>query len=217
MNKRSAVYLCLLLLCVPLSGCGGEGEDRDLLLRPTPQPTATAIPGWEKFEGGGIELWLPESYEGGNLQEDLDVVVQNLRRLGPDYEQLAQVIEQNPSMYVIWAFDSEVGSPGFLTNATVTTEKVLSAMTLDTYLDAAVGQFPPGFDVRERDIVTLGDHQAGRLLIEFAIQGVRGSELLYAVKDGTTMWVITYATGADEFDERLPVFEQSALTFAVQP
>lgn len=201
----------MLLVCAMLTGCG---EDK---VHQPPQPTATPIPGWEKLEGGGVELWLPESYEGGNLSEDLEVIVENLRRLGPDFEQMAQIIEQNPSMYVIWAFDSNVGSSSSLTNAMVTTERVLSAITLDTYLDAALNQFPDAFQVQERDIVTLGDHQAGRLLIEFVVQGVPGKELMYTVKDGTTMWVITYATGADDFDARLPVFEQSALTFTIQP
>jgi len=192
-------------------GCG-DGK----ILQP-PEPTATPIPGWEKFEGEGVELWLPESYDGGDLDEDLDVVVENLRRLGPDFEQMAQIIEQNPTMYVIWAFDSEVGSSGVLSNVALTKERVLSAITMDTYLDAATNQFPAAFEVTERDIVTLGDYEAGRLVIEFEIQGVGGKELMYAVKDGTTMWAFVYATGADEFDERLPVFEQSALTFAIEP
>ncbi len=210
-NKNRAVYLCLLLLCATLLGCG-DGK----VLQP-PEPTETPIPGWEKFEGEGVELWLPESYDGGNLSEDLDVVVENLRRLGPDFEPMAQVIEQNPSMYIIWAFDSEVGSSGFLSNVALTKERVLSAVTMDTYLDAAVNQFPAAFEVTERDIVTLGDYEAGRLVIEFVIQGMGGKELMYAVKDGTTMWAFVYATGAEEFDERLAVFEQSALTFAIEP
>jgi hypothetical protein len=183
----------------------------------TSQPPATAIPGWEKFEGGGVELWLPASYEGGDLAEDLEVIVENLRRLGPDYEQMAQIVEQNPSMYAIWAFDSEVGDSGFLTNVAVTTEKVLSAVSLDTYLDAASNQLPAQFQVIERDIITLADYEAGRLVLEFAISGVSGKEVLYVVKDGNTMWVITFATALEEFAQRLPVFEQSALSFAVQP
>ena len=183
----------------------------------TVQPTATPIPGWEKFEGGGVALWLPQSYEGGDLDEDIDLIVDRLRSLGPDFEQMAQMIEQNPTLYVIWAFDSEVGPSGFLTNMAVTTEKVPSAITIDTYLDAAEGQFPDQLQVVERDIVSLGDREAGRLVIEFNISGVIGQEVMYVVKDGNTMWVITYATGAEEFDQRLPVFEQSALTFTIEP
>jgi hypothetical protein len=183
----------------------------------TPLPAATAIPGWEKFEARGVALWLPESYEGGNLEEDIDVIVGGLRGLGPDFEQMAQIIEQNPTLYVIWAFDSKVGDSGFLTNVTVTTEKVFSAMTIDTYLDAAVGQLPAQFQVVERDTVSLNGRQAGRLGIEFSISGVVGQEVMYVIKDDSTMWVITYATGAAEFEQRLPVFEQSASTFTIQP
>ena len=208
MKKRNRMMLICLLLLGTVLGCGQAAP---------PQPTATPIPGWEKFEGGGVELWLPESYRGGDLAEDIEVIVEILRRLGPDYESVAQMIEQNPSMYVIWVFDSEIGDSGFLTNVAVTTEKVLSAVTLDTYLDAAAEQLPAQFQVIERDIITLVDYQAGRLVLEFVISGVAGKEVLYVVKDGSTMWAMTFATAAEEFDQRLPAFEQSALTFAIQP
>ena len=206
-GKRCIVLICLLLLGA-MSGCGPAA---------TSQPTATPIPGWEKFEGSGAELWLPESFEGGDLGKDVEVIAENLRRFAPDSEQIAQMIEQNPSMYIIWAFDTDIGDTGLLTNVTVATEKVLSAMTLDVYLDAVLKQFPDWLQVVERDIITLGDQQAGRLVVEFALAGVEVKEVMYAVKLDNSMWVITYATGAEEFEERLPVFEQSALTFKAQP
>ncbi len=214
MRKRNRMMLICLLLLGTAFGCGQAAPPQPTATAP---PTATPIPGWEKFEGGGVELWLPESYRGGDLAEDIEVIVEILRRLGPDYEQVAQMIEQNPSMYAIWVFDSEIGDSGFLTNVAVTTEKVLSAVTLDTYLDAVARQLPAQFQVIERDIITLVDYQAGRLVLEFVVSGLAGKEVLYVVKDGNTMWGITFATAAEEFDQRLPVFEQSALTFAVQP
>ncbi|HEM46360.1 MAG TPA: hypothetical protein ENO23_04860 [Alphaproteobacteria bacterium] len=145
------------------------------------------------------------------------MVAGELRSLGPDYEQIVQMIEQNPGMFVIWAFDSKVGDAGFLTNVNLITEQVLTVITVDDYLDAAVGQFPAEFQVVERETLSIGDLPAGRLTIEFSVSGVNGKEALYVVKDGTTLWVITYATGMDEFDERWPVFQVSAQTFAIQP
>lgn len=188
----------------------------------TPEPTATPVPaapiaGWEKFEGGGVELWLPESYEGGDLSQDVDLIANNLRSMGPDFEQMAQIIEQNPTMYVIWAYDSDVGASGFLTNVNITTQKVLSAIAIETYMDAVVTQLPEQFQVVEQDVVTLGEYEAGRLVIELDTGVVVAKEVLYAVQDGDTLWNITYATGLDEFDERLPEFESSALTFKLQP
>jgi len=208
MNKRNLILLICLLSLSTAVGCG-QVE--------TSSSTATPIPGWEKFEGGGVELWLPESFEGGNLDEDIDLIVEGLRSFGPDFEQMAQTIEQNPSVYILWAFDSEVGETGFLTNVNITTEKVLSALTMDTYLDAATKQLPPQFQLVERNIVQLGDYQAGRLVWESTLGGMDVKQLQYFIKDGNTIWAITYSTGAKEYDQRLPVFEQSVHTFAIQP
>lgn len=182
---------------------------------PTIEIMPTSIPGWEKFEANGVELWLPESYDGGNLKEDLQTVVEKIKSLGPEYENMANVIEQNPDMFAIWAFDSNIGASGSLTSTAITFEKVMSVVTIDTYLDAASSQLPASFVVTDRQIVKLNGYDAGRLVIEFSITGTNGKELMYAIKNGNTFWVITYGTGADEFDQRLPEFEKSALTFKV--
>jgi serine/threonine-protein kinase len=182
---------------------------------PTIETLPTSIPGWEKFEANGVELWLPESYDGGNVKEDLQTVVEKIKSLGPEYQNMATVIEQNPDMFAIWAFDSKIGASGSLTSAAITFEKVMSVITIDTYLDAASSQLPASFVVTDRQIVKLNGYDAGRLMIEFSISGTDGKELMYAVKNGNTFWVVTYGTGADEFDQRLPEFEKSALTFKV--
>ena len=206
------LLVCLFTISVAV-GCSVLDKINSLGDR-TAAPTP--IPGWEKFEGKGVEVWLPESFEGGDLENDVDVVVQNLRRLGSEYEQTAEMIEQNPDMFAIWVFDSEVGPSGALTNLNVTSEKVLSAITLDTYLDAVSGQLHSAFAIVEREIVTLSGYEAGRLVIEVSAPVLVAKELMYAIKEGGTMWVIAYTTGADEFDERLPIFEQSAETFKIQ-
>ncbi len=176
-------------------------------------PTSTPIPGWNKFEGEGIEIWLPGSYVGGDLSHDLDLILNNLRTLGPEFEAIIQLIEQNPELFLIFVTDSNVGISGSLTNVNITTEEILSTIDLDTYIDLAVNHFPSQFNILERKIVNLGDYKAGRLLVEFQVSGIDGKELLYIIKDETTVWILTYATGKVEFAERLKEFELSALTF----
>lgn len=182
-----------------------------------PTPTPTPIPGWEKFEARGIEMWLPESYEGGDPGQDLDVIVEKLRTLGPDFVQMAQMIEQNPSAFALWAFDSDVGDSGFLTNVNVVTERVLSAMTVETYSDMMVRQLPSQFRVVERGIVSLDHYQAERVLVETSIMGVEIKQVMYVIKEGNAIWIVNFSTGADEFERRLPAFEQSMRTFKIQP
>lgn len=47
--------------------------------------------------------------------------------------------------------------------------------------------------------------------------GVHGMGLLYAVKDGSGVWVPTFATGADELAGRRPALEQAAKSLRRDP
>ncbi len=206
MNRRTCTLIACLFLVILVTACGNGDSS-----------SATPIPGWEKFEGRGIELWLPESFDGGDpTSEDLEMIIEGLRSLGPDFDQMAQMVEQNRSVFVIWAFDSELGDSGILTNAIVGTERVPTALKMDTYLDAVTKQLPAQFRVDKREIVKLGEYEAGRLVIDFTMSGAHAKQLMYTIKDSGTMWSVNYTTGAEEMDQRLPTFEQSIRTFKIQ-
>jgi len=183
----------------------------------TSTPTPSSIAGFKKYETSRIELWLPESFVGGDISKDLNTIVNRLKAMGPDFERMATIIQQNPSAFVMYAIDSQVGKSGFLTNVNVGTEQTLSAVTIDIYLDAVTKQLPAQYQIVERKTMTLNSYPAGRIVTEVSVQGMRIKQLLYAIKDGNTFWVITYSTSADEYATRLPVFEQSASTFRIKP
>jgi hypothetical protein len=179
-------------------------------------PTGTPIPGWKKFEAEGVEIWLPESFEGGNPSEDLDMIVDRLNSLGPEFETMAQTIEQNPDAFVFWAFDSDIGESGILTNVNIVTQRVVSAITVETYLDMTAQQLPSQFRVVERGMVDLEYYTAGRIVVEATILSAEVKEVMYLIKHGKSMWGVTYSTGAVEFDARLPMFEQSINTLVIK-
>jgi hypothetical protein len=167
------------------------------------------VDGWKMFKGGGAELWLPASYEGGDLTKDLDVVVERVRSLGPDYEAIAHAMERNRSAFAIWAFDSQIGESGGLTSVTVVTERVPSSVTLESYLGLVSKKLTKDFRVVEQGMVPLDRYQAGRVVLEAQLQGTHVRQIMYIVKNGSTIWVVNLATGADEFDVRSPAFESS--------
>jgi hypothetical protein len=212
-DKRILAF-CILAVSVLILSCSLEGvtgsADKPKATTPTP------IPGWEKFEGGGIELWMPESFEGGDVANDLDVIVGRLRSLGPEYEKLAEIIEQNPSAIVLLVYDTKIGPAGFLTNVNVVKEKVVSTVTLELYLESSSKQMVSyGFKVSEQNIIQLDNYEAGRLVVQ--ADTLKAKEAMYVIKDKNTMWIITYATGIAEFSARLPTFDQSANTIKIQP
>lgn len=226
------IIFVLILIAALLSACGSESTPI-VATAPVEAPTAspTEAPtnppakapevevaaGYKLFSAPGIQVQYPETYEGGDLSTNLPSISAKLRALSPEYEPMAAAIEQNPGMFRLWAFDSVVGSEGFLTNANVTTETIPAAMSIATYLDAAKGQLPSSFVVTESEVVELNGYETGRLVMEVSMEGRLAKELLYAIKDGPTVYVLAYATGASEFAERLESFEFSARTFTILP
>lgn len=217
-NKKVLSLLCLLLPMLIL-GCQqsktsqNQAPSSPVATQSTPSPQPTTIPGWKKFEGRGAQLQLPESYDGGDLSKDLDVIVQKLEAGGPTFKQTAQIIKQNPSLFVIWVFDTKVGKSGVTTNVNVTTEAVVSAITLDIYLDVFAKQLPKEWRIVEQKVVSLDRYQAGQTTTEFTVSGVKGKQIIYTIKEGNNIWNVTFSTSADEFAERLPTFQKSISTF----
>jgi hypothetical protein len=215
MNKKNFLLVLCLLLPSLVIGCKQPETSQQQASSPFVATQTTTIPGWKKFEGRGAQLQLPESYSGGDLSQNLDVVVQKLESLGPYYQQIAQSLKQNPSAFVIWAFDSKVGKPNFLSNVAIARESVGSTVTIDTYLDLITKQLPSEFRVVEQKKVSLDRYQAGQIVIEATISGVTAKQIMYTIKQGSNMWIVAFSTSAEEFEQRRPTFEQSINTFSV--
>ncbi|MEG4251464.1 hypothetical protein QUB37_23515 [Microcoleus sp. AT3-A2] len=214
MNKKNFLLVLCLLLPSLVIGCKQPQTSQQTSSPFVPTQTTT-IPGWKKFEGRGVQLQLPESYSGGDLSQYLDVVVQKLESLGPYYQQVAQSLKQNPSAFVIWAFDSKVSKAGFLSNVAIAIESVGPTVTIDTYLDLIPKQLPSEFRVVEQKKVSLDRYQAGQIVIEATISGVTAKQIIYTIKQGSNMWIVAFSTTAEEFEQRRPTFEQSINTFSV--
>ncbi|HET7377790.1 MAG TPA: hypothetical protein VFK30_13840 [Anaerolineae bacterium] len=209
---RFRVVLFSLLALILLVGCNQSNSQANAL----PTPATTPIPGWKEIQGGGIALWIPNTYEGGALSgEDRQILIDRIKALGKDFESTAKLIENNSDAFLLYAVDSNTNSQGGTNTINVTTEKVMSVITLDTYLDAASKQFPKQMSIDSRDIVTLDGKQAGKLVVEMMSLGVK--EVLYVFKSGNDIYVITYATGPDDFDKLAADFELSAKTFYAKP
>ena len=156
---------------------------------------------------------MPDSFEGGDIANDLDVIIERTKSLGPDFEQVVANMKKNPGLFALMIFDSKLGPDGFLTNVSLTKDKALSTINLDMYMDAAVKQMPAIIKVTDRKKVRLDVYEAGRLEAQMEVNNAKVKEVLYIIRDKNVFWLITYATSMNEFEERLPTFEKSANTF----
>lgn len=181
---------------------------------PTGGPVASNVPAdWEEFQAGRVHLWLPGSFEGGDMGKTFQRVVETLKSLGPDFARTAEILEQDPDVFVLWAFDTERGPSGYITQANVTQEEVPEGLTVEEYLDASIELLPSTMKLVDRGTLSLRNDEAGKLVISSTIAGVRVMAVVYTIKDGDRFWNVTYVTGADEFVQRTPTWEQSIGTF----
>ena len=219
MTQQSRWLLVCLLLLSTAVGCGQTTKPQSTTSPQAASPSSPDSPqaGWQTMQGNGVRLSLPASYEGGNPSnpKDLDAIAQKLKAIDPKYANRIESLKQNPSALNLLAFDTQKAKSGFLTNVNITAEKVPAGTTVEQYLDAAVKQLSGQFQVVDQKVVSLEKYQAGRVVAETTAGGIPIKQLFYFVQNGNNFWLVTYSTSKNEFDQRLPNFEQSIRTFTL--
>ena len=221
----SASITILFLLFSPIARSqASKSSDPTLISKPkisepiaTDLGPSTPIPGWKKFEVERAELWLPKSYQGGNLKEDLEEIIATTKQFGPEFNQMVQMMERNKNLLLLLAFDSNIGTSGGVTNVSIASIPAPSSFSLDQFQNMLIENLPPQLQILDREIVSLDRYRAGKLIWKGSVRGFEGKVLQYILEKGNNIWFITYTTGLDEFDQRLPVFEKSINTFHAFP
>jgi hypothetical protein len=180
--------------------------------------TSGSPAGWEKFEGDGFEIYLPETFEGGSDPAQVAAAAEMLRQNGN--EEMAVLAEANASSYKLYLVDTEV-TPGSqvpaVMNVIKTQDPFLSSVAVSTIAEATISQAESlGITVTTSEEFTAPGYEAWFLVEEVdMIAGVEGTinVVQYIFKSDDTMWVLTYGCDSDELAERMAEFEQSALTF----
>lgn len=181
----------------------------------TPLPTATPPLGWKKLESATAELWVPASFVGGDPLKDKDAIVKGLRALGPEYVNSYRTIEQNANVFLLYAFDSKIGSTGLLTAVSVTINRLLPSGLLDQNQGGVALQLPRQMLTLDARNVALY-YAAERTVADAEVFGTRVRYVVYTIKSTNYAWVLAFATPADEYYARLPSIEQSALTLRIK-
>jgi hypothetical protein len=176
--------------------------------------------GWKRFKTPELSLDLPTSYSGGETSgAGLDEVVTTLKDMGgEDNSSLADAIQEGRTQFTFWAFDLDsLGVSRFPTGVSISNEK--------TILDSDVGLadlarlmtqgLPPQFDVKASEPVQIGNLEGHRLEITTRSLDIDVEQAMYLVRNGDTVWKITFATPSSQFDAQLSTFEQSMQTLAL--
>jgi hypothetical protein len=206
MLKLSVLALTVLFLFgVAAAGCSEKRAET----------APTGIPdGWKRFSADRIELWLPPSFDGGEpTKGDLDLVLENFRRIGRD--DLARSAEAVRGTVTLLMLDNETANLG--TTVAGGEASILTSLTLEAFARSNLQALPPGLTVQEQRTVAIDGNDAIRVTLEFnAGQGLVVKQFLFLLKSGNTAAAVSYSTLPANFDRLAPMFEQSAQTIRLR-
>jgi hypothetical protein len=176
--------------------------------------------GWKRFKTADLSLDLPTSYSGGATSgADLDEVVGTLKGVGTDDSAaLADAIQQGRTQFAFWAFDLDsLSASRFPTGVSIASDTVIvdGDVGLPDLARLLTQKLPPQFDVKESEPVQIGNLEGHRLKILTHSMDEDVEQAMYLVRHGDTIWKITFATPASQFDTQFTTFEQSVQSLAL--
>ena len=178
-------------------------------------PVSQPVQEWKQFTTDKIEVSLPGSYEGGDpSNQSVQALIGMIRNMGPQYEETVRMLEQNPSLLLFLALDTNLSSAGFLTNLTIVTERGALYLPISAILEMLTREVGSiNRVVLEKKEITLPPYEAGRMILQATDLPGDVRQVVYILKDGDNLWALTYSTSAAELDQRMPEFERSVGTF----
>lgn len=194
---------------------------------PPSRLTSTPMPGWNRFEfaEGKAEIWLPESYQGGDTVAYPDVVIMTLETYIDDdvfVESVKPIILESDTLF--FAFDTEPADAIRFVYVIVEQLPPDLIISMNDYLNA-VSDYINEDNTRivGRETKSLDYYSdVGVLTTEVEIPAGEGVYFYvrlcsHVVRVDNTMWGLFFRTSRTEFDEYLSTIDRSVRTFYVNP
>lgn len=217
---RLLIAVCLFLT---LSSCQNfSPKDPQVSSREENKPKLEALEltaeTWQTIEGNGIRLSLPESYRGGNPNQDLREIEAALTELQESYGKRLRSIKQNvDNIMALIAFDTRSLTPEALTNVNIVQHPLQESIDLETYFSEAVQQLQKTHQIEEQDLIAQNESSRGRIVAKTTTEdAIAMKQLFYFQPQSETVWITTYTTPAKEFQQRVANFEDSIASLQFQ-
>ncbi len=163
-------------------------------------------------------MQLPDTYVGGNMQDFADKISGLVDKELPQVKSLFEEALKNPDQFAFLAYDKS-SSPNLLTNVNVVKTRFSDdRYSLEDVMQAAIKQYPAYIKIIKSDVVKINDIEVIRFVETMDLKTYTTKGLQYIrVDDNNDAWATAYTTSPDEFDKRLPSFEQSYQSFELLP
>lgn len=169
------------------------------------------------YSDNGVQMTLPGSYEMGDVENDLAILVEGLQTMSDENSNdLQELYDNNKEDVLFWAYDTN--SPGsHMTSVLVLKNEEFAGMSL-TLIAAASNMLLGGeVDSMNQSRMTLGDKDVLRFQTTSENAGVSTAQAIYIFNEGGKLWLVGFFTNLDQLEERLPSFDTAVESFSYLP
>jgi hypothetical protein len=208
--KKNHSLFILLLIGFFVSACKSVSEISQV------PPTAMPMPGWKIFSSKTVEIWLPETYQGGEPGEYLPILIEKLKN-GDDLQKLSAknfefLLVKKPELLQFSGFSlgeqNSIISTVFFIKVPIT-----NGETLDEAVDEANKLVESVAKVKSKANVLLGNHNAIQVVLESNFDTGNNSIIFY-LQEGNNIWILNYSI-SQITELKIDEVEQSAKTFKI--
>lgn len=196
-------------------------------LQPTNVPDQTGSPGgpstvpavsgddqipsnWQTYTSTTIEVSIPPQFDSVNPEIERQQRIEYYRGQGVGF--LADRLENLSFDYRFWFNFPQPETVPYDTQIIVKAD-ILPTLTLNEYIDEAYGPGLQGFQVVDRQEITIENLEAQRVLLEANLNDQSIGVAEYIITDEVNLWIISSGSIREEFSSWLPEFDQVARSF----
>jgi hypothetical protein len=178
-------------------------------------PQAESTDGTRVYSDNGVEITLPASYELGDAQNDLEILVEALKTMSEEEsEDIQELYDNNKDDVILWGYDTDSPS-SHQTSLLVMKNEEFAGMSLaiiSTFANVLLGS---EVDTIEQERINLDGREVLRFLTTAENAGVETSQAVYLFNEVDKLWLIGFFTTTEQFDDRLPTFDSAVASFTV--
>lgn len=171
---------------------------------------------WEIITGNKVSLSLPSGYIGGNPAQDLDDLTTKLEQINPSLAHRLQPIKQQDLNSInLLAFNTNIDKINLIDNVNIVSQENQDKLSLAQYISQQnKNQIFANIKLSEK--ITLKDNlMAEKIIADYTQENIIVKQLYYILEKSGKFWTVTYTTNADQFEQNLPIFEQSITTLKI--
>lgn len=190
----------------------------------TPWPTITPVSDWKRhtFSNDQAQIWLPNSFFGGDTKTSSDEIMEKVRTTFND-ETFTSDIEGLIAIpgILFFAIDTDSNDSARFMHVGSEPKDPDITLTMDGYLNHMMDKFSGGSErVVERQITQLDNFPVGKLVVESKVPAgdldAFVSTAIYMIMVDDTMWFVTFRTGRDEFSSYQEIIQAVVNSFWIQ-